>query len=808
MKKKAECIHELKKNITGYLLDEDVLYIVNEEEEYIFNDLASRFIHELINGQKEIAEMKTFGEFSHQVQAYILRDWLVKNKLINKVYSIDEAPQSKIYDLRRSEKEFNPVNIECHSEKLSGERMICVNIHNYRENGSQKKLDYDWLLEMVTDKLQKNSPSLIHNSKRSLCLEIMGHRLQGIGPKSIKEGANNMLYVPVIFRERKIEIGPIYDIENLKYKKIMDQRQLIRSAPAHILSGCIPFAVPAKIHNDKKTWEKIMEYIIYVIEFEILDLDQIKTSYNMVWSINRDQVYKQKEEDPKESLHGHKIHVIEAIDELCIINESDKQIIKEITGLVGMNSYLGDCINVPILEKLKQTRSQERSEEDDGGHRLVGVKETRAKLYPFVESVTGIIDKIQLTSINGEIFEYRAGRVFGARSKSQRETKNSARSTGQPVRAAGKGRTAYQSQVSCIAEALERYTANFPVLNLPKITTTYNELNGMGLNPNELTLFSDEQYQNRESINKKILGSMHKVPKKFALDEEEDWSPIINLIEPKLSKLIPTSMMGFNYSEIKQQGTKLACSNGLSSGNSITESIVQGIYEVIERDSCAIWWYNKLRVESVEVPISLTEYVMSIKSSLGQMKRTLQLLELPSDFGISVVAAISHRSDGRSICIGLGCHGNHKIAVSRALTEMYQMLIGEKDLLKSENAIDANGGAQRIMKEWLTHENISDHNYLVAKSSIANVKESNKFKFIEEELEWLIEKFKAKGLSIYGSNYTSKEIGFPVTKVFIPGMRHFWPRFAEGRLYSKPVDLGYLEKAKSESEMNAIGFFF
>ena len=39
------------------------------------------------------------------------------------------------------------------------------------------------------------------------------------------------------------------------------------------------------------------------------------------------------------------------------------------------------------------------------------------------------------------------------------------------------------------------------------------------------------------------------------------------------------------------------------------------------------------------------------------------------------------------------------------------------------------------------------------------------------------------------------EIGLPVVKVIVPGLRHFWARFAPGRLYDVPVKLGWLPRA-------------
>jgi len=48
----------------------------------------------------------------------------------------------------------------------------------------------------------------------------------------------------------------------------------------------------------------------------------------------------------------------------------------------------------------------------------------------------------------------------------------------------------------------------------------------------------------------------------------------------------------------------------------------------------------------------------------------------------------------------------------------------------------------------------------------------------------------------------------PVVKVVVPGLRHFWPRYAPGRLYEVPVKMGWLEKPLREDELNPISIFF
>jgi ribosomal protein S12 methylthiotransferase accessory factor YcaO len=49
---------------------------------------------------------------------------------------------------------------------------------------------------------------------------------------------------------------------------------------------------------------------------------------------------------------------------------------------------------------------------------------------------------------------------------------------------------------------------------------------------------------------------------------------------------------------------------------------------------------------------------------------------------------------------------------------------------------------------------------------------------------------------------TRPDIGLPVVKVIVPGLRHFWTRFAPGRLYDVPVKMGWLERPLTEDELN------
>src|SRR5262249_59014387 len=62
----------------------------------------------------------------------------------------------------------------------------------------------------------------------------------------------------------------------------------------------------------------------------------------------------------------------------------------------------------------------------------------------------------------------------------------------------------------------------------------------------------------------------------------------------------------------------------------------------------------------------------------------------------------------------------------------------------------------------------------------------------------------AKGLEMLVLDQTRPDIGLPVVKVIVPGLRHFWARYAPGRLYDVPVQLGWLPRPLGEEQLNPI----
>ena len=69
------------------------------------------------------------------------------------------------------------------------------------------------------------------------------------------------------------------------------------------------------------------------------------------------------------------------------------------------------------------------------------------------------------------------------------------------------------------------------------------------------------------------------------------------------------------------------------------------------------------------------------------------------------------------------------------------------------------------------------------------------------------DRVKRLGMEMFVLDQTRPEVGMPVVKVIVPGLRHFWARFAPGRLYDVPVKLGWLPNPHPEQALNSVPMF-
>jgi thiazole/oxazole-forming peptide maturase SagD family component len=359
----------------------------------------------------------------------------------------------------------------------------------------------------------------------------------------------------------------------------------------------------------------------------------------------------------------------------------------------------------------------------------------------------------------------------------------------------GKGSTAEQGEASALMEAIERYSGIFQGDEIRANRRFADFPSGEAIPPNEVLLFSDAQLrQGSEST----PGSHQQeaIPALFDQSARIEWSPVWSLRDARF-KYLPTSLLYFFY----RGGAAFAAdSNGCAAGNTREEAIVQGFLELVERDAYAIWWYNRLQRPELDLGQFDDSYVRDLKQQLVQAGRQLWVLDVTSDLGIPTFVAVTHwMQNGReNIEFGSGAHFDARIALLRALTELNQFL---------SLGLMGGGTGEKPSLDGSTPLRLQDHSYLTPSGSpMVQPESDSKFGHLDtrEQVTACVSLAKQAGLDFLVLDQTRPDIEAPVVRVIVPGLRHFYRRFARGRLYDVPVKLGWRDRPLRENELNPI----
>ena len=177
-------------------------------------------------------------------------------------------------------------------------------------------------------------------------------------------------------------------------------------------------------------------------------------------------------------------------------------------------------------------------------------------------------------------------------------------------------------------------------------------------------LFSDAQYE-RDPIPTASPNQAAATLIPLDRSAEIEWSPAWSLRD-KQFRYLPTAISYFFYKGPGWQQLPPADSNGCAAGNTLEEAIVQGFLELVERDSYAIWWYNRLQRPEVDLTQFDDPYIRDIQIQLGETGRRLWVLDVTSDLGIPSFVAVSHWINGsqEQIEFGSGAHFDARIAMA------------------------------------------------------------------------------------------------------------------------------------------------
>ncbi|NER82596.1 MAG: TOMM precursor leader peptide-binding protein, partial [Leptolyngbya sp. SIO1D8] len=435
----------------------------------------------------------------------------------------------------------------------------------------------------------------------------------------------------------------------------------------------------------------------------------------------------------------------------------------------------------------------------DGGHRCCSPQETLRKYQHHISPITGVVrelTKIQINPLNHTyIAKHHFVTIFD-------DIANLRKNLG--GRSSGKGRTDAQAKASGFCEAIERYSGVFQGDEI-RLKSSYQKLGDQAIHPNACMNFSPRQYETRKEWNAQCQGWFQKVPEPFDEGREIDWTPVWSLTHQAV-KYLPTAYCYYGY-PLSYPPDCWADSNGCAAGNTIEEAILQGFMELVERDAVALWWYNQLQKPQVDLDSFEEPYCQRLKQYYQELDRDLWVLDITSDLAIPTFAAISSRRAHavEDIILGYGTHFDPKIALSRALTELNQ-------ILPSVLVVRADGTTQYpqytdpLAIEWWTTATLAEHPYLVSDAKVTPKKYGEYAQLASDDLLEDVQRcqriVEEKNMELLVLDQTRADVGLRVVKVMVPGIRHMWKRLREGRLYDVPVKAGCLKEPLAENQLN------
>lgn len=254
-----------------------------------------------------------------------------------------------------------------------------------------------------------------------------------------------------------------------------------------------------------------------------------------------------------------------------------------------------------------------------------------------------------------------------------------------------------------------------------------------------------------------------------------DWTESVNILDSE-TVLVPTCLTRLDFSSAIPETNILAISsNGLASGNLLTEAICHALLEVVERH-CLVQFSRLTAIERNARRLDLATVASApVKDVLRRFQRRgveVVVWDMTDELAIpSFNCAAVDRNPLSPLGLhgGTGTHFDREIALLRALAEAVQAravwISGSRDDLyperyakncqrKSGLAPADGGGASDSGKDFEGIQSGPAH---------CSFKES---------LDWLCARLKRNGYrQVLVVNRTQAEFNLPVVQVFVPGMQ-------------------------------------
>lgn len=350
--------------------------------------------------------------------------------------------------------------------------------------------------------------------------------------------------------------------------------------------------------------------------------------------------------------------------------------------------------------------------------------------------------------------------------------------------------------LKCLAEAIERYSS-MVYKQKDFIYCRFSELKETGVNPLLFAKFSDQQRLDEDF-------------RRFIYDDLTPftWTSATSLLDGKKS-LIPAQLAYLNYKTVtdEERLIDIPISTGTAFGRSESEALLHGFFELVERDSFAITYMNRVPCPKVDLEFINDVRIQYLLDQMRRYRLSVHMMDITTDLAIPTFAAvvINETGIGPAVQVGIKSHLDPIHAMVGAFQEslhtrcwMRYLYENEKEKYEVNDISEINSFEQRGMY-WYAPNMIKNLDFWIMqkttplKHSVSDT--SSKAEKVEHIKQLLI----SKNYQAYYVDLTPeviKKTGCRVIKVVSPDLQpHYFNekyKMTGGkRLRTVPAILGY-----------------
>jgi len=449
---------------------------------------------------------------------------------------------------------------------------------------------------------------------------------------------------------------------------------------------------------------------------------------------------------------------------------------------------------LPDLPKISPFALQPRPKVrwDDGTYRAPQRPEVLQKMEAHFDPLTGTIRELW----QAEVPEYMGFHWCSTFPYSDWRLGPSARrdSSLALATAGGKGRLPGPARAGAFGEACQRYTLFRYASDHPGRRARPQELApARHVLPETLLGFSERQYRHRAAW--RGLYSTDYIPPRRPPDRPVTWVPGWSHVHDH-GVYVPRAFVGLDPDR-EDAAWAVADSSGFAAGATLEEAIVHAACEVIERDSVGLWWHHRQPRPGLDPATIPSPFYQAARAGFDRDGFDLHVLDVTTDLEVTVFVALAAERATGEVVPGFGAHLNPAIALERAVSEVGQLWHARK-YASFGDAARASGHPELLQHPYLRPAADCPLRPWSALRNLASAED------VCADLATLVQIFATRGFDFIVVDASLPDLPVPVVKTIVPGLVHYFPRFGIERLYTAPVQLGWMSERPVEESLNPV----